>query len=139
MRFNQTGRVFVYEWDLLWKLCGVSKTLKVHVTEHHIGDYLKITGKPLGRRTDQTTEASHQYMNTSIVKSNYLVKDMESHMHGLKLNRCVLHLNAYTIEINMVKNNNYSCWYEIILNVTKSPRIPSIFSYILACAKFTEN
>ena len=78
-------------------LCGVSKTLKIHVMERHVKDYISSIGLPLGARTDQTTEAAHQYMNKRLVRSQYRVKDIESHAHGLKLYRCVLHMNAYNV------------------------------------------
>ena len=61
---------FTKEWDLLHEKCGVSNTLKVHIMKHHIKDYLDMTGMPLGRRTDQTTEAAHQLMNKKLERSN---------------------------------------------------------------------
>ena len=88
---------FVYEWNLLTKHCGISKTLKIHIIEHHVKDYIRMTGLPLGKRTDQTTEAAHQYLNKRLLRSNYRVKDIESHVHGLKLYRCVSHMNAYNV------------------------------------------
>ena len=89
--------IFTKEWDLLHEKCGVSNTLKVHIMKHHIKDYLYMTGMPLGRRTDQTTEAAHQLMNKRLERSNYKVKNVESESHGRKLFKCVLHLNAYNI------------------------------------------
>ena len=35
---------------------------------------------PLGARTDQTTEAAHQYMNKRMMRSQYRVKDKAMHM-----------------------------------------------------------
>ena len=32
-----------------------------------------------------------------LLRSNYRVKDIESNAHGLKLYRCVLHMNAYNV------------------------------------------
>ena len=65
--------------------------------EEHIGQYLDLTGKPLGTRTDQTTESAHQKLNKRIVRSQYQMKDIESETHGLKLYRAVLHSNAYSL------------------------------------------
>ena len=42
--------------------------------EEHIQQYIELTGKPLGQRTDQTTEAAHQSLNKRISRSNYIVK-----------------------------------------------------------------
>ena len=63
----------------------------------HVGDYIKLTGKPLGRTTDQTTEAAHQYLNKRMTLSKYYIKDIQSHRHGLKLYQSILHLNSYNI------------------------------------------
>ena len=75
----------------------LNKTLKIHIMEDHIKDYFDLTQKPLGKRTDQTTEAAHQFMNKRMIRSNYVVKDIESQAHGLKLYHCVLHINSYNI------------------------------------------
>ena len=87
----------VYEWDVLHREFGLSKTLKIHIMQDHIKDYVDLTNKPLGRRTDQTIEAAHQFMNKRMVRSQYVVKDIESAAHGLKLYCCVLHINSYNI------------------------------------------
>ena len=53
----------------LKNLFGFSKTLKNHIIEHHIKDYIKMTEMPLGRRTDQVTEAAHQVLfNYNVIK-----------------------------------------------------------------------
>ena len=96
--YEEVIDIFVKEWNLLHKLCGMSKTLKIHIIEHHVKDYIRMAGLPLGKRTDQTTEAAHQYLNKRLLRSNYRVKDIESHAHGLKLYRCVLHMNAYNVQ-----------------------------------------
>ena len=62
----------------------MSKTLKIHVMEDHVSKYIKLTNKPLGHRTEQTTEAAHQYLNKRLRKSNYYVTDIQSEAHGLK-------------------------------------------------------
>ena len=49
---------------------------------HHVKDYIKMTGKPLGRTTDQTTEVAHQYLNKRMTLSNYYIKDIQSHSHS---------------------------------------------------------
>ena len=88
---------FSYKFNLLHKICGMSKTLNIHIREDHVSEYIKLTNKPLGHRTDQTTEAAHQYLNKRIRKSNYYVPDVESEAHGQKLFRAILHLNSYNI------------------------------------------
>ena len=37
------------------------------------------------KQSDQMTEAAHQYLNKRLLRSNYRLKDIESHAHGLKL------------------------------------------------------
>ena len=59
-----------------------------------------------------STEAAHQYLNKRLLRSNYRVKDIESHAHGLKLYRCVLHMNAYNVLTNKfsLKNQYKYVW-----------------------------
>ena len=56
-------KIFKYEWSLLKKEFGVSKPLKIHIMEDHIGEYIEETGKPLGKTSDQTVENCHQWLN----------------------------------------------------------------------------
>ena len=48
----------------------------------HVSDYILKTGKGLGRVSDQTIEASHSALNKRLVASKYIIKDIESDLHG---------------------------------------------------------
>ena len=90
----------------LCDICGIKKKdfknlrlFKQHYDQHtELSLPCKQCDKiPLGRRTDQTTEAVHQFLNRRMKRSNYIVKDIDSHAHGKKLYRAVLHNNSYKI------------------------------------------
>ena len=53
--------------------------------------------KPLGAYTDQLVESMHQHTEKIFGRSNYHVKDIESDIHGEKLEAGVRHLNSYNL------------------------------------------
>ena len=70
---------------------------KVHIIIDHVEDYINMTGDTLGKVTDQTVEAAHSALNKRLVQSNYLVKDKESDIHGIKFYRGICHFNCYNV------------------------------------------
>ena len=50
-------------------------------------EYYDLTGESLTKYTDQTVEAAHQFVDKVLTRSNYLVKDVTSKVHGEKLLR----------------------------------------------------
>ena len=64
---------------------SLSITPKLHILMDHVGDYIEMTGKPLGYISDQTVEKCHQLVNSRFEKSNYYVKCLESDIHGENL------------------------------------------------------
>ena len=63
----------------------------------HVGEYIEMTGKPLGYITDQTVENAHQLVNNRMEKSNYYVKAIDSDIHGENLFKGIMHVNTYNI------------------------------------------
>ena len=58
-------------------------------------EYFDEVGESLTKTTDQLVESAHQYTHKSLVRGNYIVKDVTSPQHGDKLLRGILHLNSY--------------------------------------------
>ena len=88
---------FKTSYDTLITKFQVSNTPKIHTINDHYVDYVKMTGRPLGLTNDQIIETTHQYVNHTMVSSNYTIRDLESEIHGEKLLRLVLHQNSYNI------------------------------------------
>ena len=85
----------------------------------HVGDYIEMTGKSLGRvqvdhcnlprfkfsRTqltigrvsDQIVECAHSALHRRLAISNYWVKNKEMDIYCIKLFRCIVHFNSYNI------------------------------------------
>ena len=57
-----------------------------------------MTKRTLGQTNDQVIETAHQYVNNTMISSNYTVRDAESDTHGEKLLRLVLHFDSYNID-----------------------------------------
>ena len=76
---------------------SLSITPKLHILMDHVGDYIEMTGKPLGYISDQTVEKCHQLVNSRFEKSNYYVKCLESDIHGENLLKGIKHMNTYAI------------------------------------------
>ena len=85
--YEEIIKTFKSEWNLLKEEFQVSKTLKVHIMEDHIGQYIKDTGKPLGKSSDETVESCHQWLNKRLVSSGYLTKDIMSDENGERLHK----------------------------------------------------
>ena len=62
----------------------------------HVGDYIEMTGKPLGYISDQTVEKCHQLVNSRFEKSNYYVKCLDSDIHGETLLKAAKNVEAFT-------------------------------------------
>ena len=76
---------------------SVSLTNKVHILFSHVFDYINLTGKGLGRVSDQIVEACHSALNKRLAASKYWIKDLESDLHGKMLLRGILHFNSYNL------------------------------------------
>ena len=76
---------------------SLSITPKLHILMDHVGDYIDITGKPLGYVSDQIIEKCHQIVNSRFQKSNYYVKALDNDTHGENLLKGILHVNTYNI------------------------------------------
>ena len=63
----------------------------------HVGDYIEMTGKSLGQVSDQIVECAHSTLHRRLSISNYLVKNKETDVHGIKLFRGIVHFNSYNI------------------------------------------
>ena len=63
----------------------------------HVKFYFQQTGKSLGFYTDQLIEAMHQYVDKRLTRSNYVVKDVTSDIHGEKLHKGINHINSYNL------------------------------------------
>ena len=72
-------------------------TPKFHIIESHLKFYFQQTGKSLGFYTDQLIEAMHQYVDKRLTRSNYVVKDITSDIHGENLLKGVNHINTYNL------------------------------------------
>ena len=68
-------------------ICGIS----------HVEEYIKLTGKGLGKVSDQIVESCHSALNKRLVASRYWIKDFESELHGKMLYRGILHFNSYNL------------------------------------------
>ena len=88
---------FVSSYKQLNKSFGVSYINKFHIIESHLKYYFDSTKKPLGAYTDQLVESMHQHTEKIFSRSNYHVKDIESDIHGEKLEAGVHHLNSYNL------------------------------------------
>ena len=86
--------------DIIMFLHGkyaLSITPKMHIMIDHVGDYIRMTGKPLGYISDQTIEHSHQILNTRMERSKYYVKAIDSDINGENLYKGILHVNSYNL------------------------------------------
>ena len=101
-----------------WKLacvcdvCGLTErnfASKKNFFEH-VKFYFQQTGKSLGFYTDQVIEAMHQYVDKRLTRSNYIVKDITSDIHGEKLLKGIHHINSY----------NLSNWFNKILCIYRA-------------------
>ena len=76
---------------------SMTMTNKAHILFKYVIEYINLTGKGLGRVSDQNVEACHSALNKRLVASRYWIKDIESDMHGKMLLRGILHFNSYNL------------------------------------------
>ena len=69
----------------------------MHFLQDHLEDQLDLTGEGLGEVDDGVVEAMHQYLDKRMKISNYLVKNLESKVHGEKKLKLVLHVKGYNL------------------------------------------
>ena len=74
---------------------GVSETTKLHIMFNHVGQFIKMTGKPLGEFSEQELENSHSAFEH--IWDRYRVKDVSSQTYLLNYYRAVLNFNANNI------------------------------------------
>ena len=82
---------------LLNEKFNLTFTPKFHTIESHLTFYFQQRGKSLGLCTDQLIEAMHQYVDKRLTRSNYVVKDITSDIHGENLLKGVNHINTYNL------------------------------------------
>ena len=86
---KKTSKWLSENWTALCAInVGKQKTIltpKFHIIESHLKFYFQRTGKSLGFYTDQVVEAMHQFTDRRLTRSNYVVKDIQSDIHGEKL------------------------------------------------------
>ena len=84
-------------WSFLHEHYNIQIPNKVHIIMDHVGDYIEMTGKSLGRVSDQIVECAHSALHRRLSISNYWVKNKETDVHGIKLFRGIVHFNSYNI------------------------------------------
>ena len=90
--FTVSGRKLAPNYEaLIDQYCS-----SVHLL-NDINNYFQQTGKSLGFYTDQLIEAMHQYVDKRLTRSNYVVKDITSDIHGENLLKGVNHINTYNL------------------------------------------
>ena len=76
---------------------GIHITNKIHIIMDHVEDYVLLTGKGLGKVSDQIVESCHSALNKRLVSSGYHRKNLETDEHGEKMFSGILHFNSYNI------------------------------------------
>ena len=56
----------------------------IHIIMDHVEDYVLLTGKALGKVSDQIVESCHSALNKRLVSSGYHRKNLETDAHGEK-------------------------------------------------------
>ena len=67
-----------------------------NLSKSHVGDYISLTGKGLGKVSDQIVESCHSALNKRLVASGYHRKNLEGDSQGEMLFRGVLQQLAIT-------------------------------------------
>ena len=88
---------FSEKYKVLHMTHDISITNKVHIICDHVEDYIRLTGKGLGRVSDQIVEGLHSALNKRLCSSNYWIKDVESEVHGNNFLKGICHFNSYNI------------------------------------------
>ena len=70
---------------------------KIHIIQSHVRDYISLTGKGLGKVSDQIVESCHSALNKRLVARGDHPKKLEGDSQGEMLFRGVLHFNSYNI------------------------------------------
>ena len=83
---------------------NLTLTPKFHIIESHLKFYFQRTGKSLGFYTDQVVEAMHQFTDRRLTRSNYVVKDIQSDIHGEKLLNGIKHINSYKLKFKLLSS-----------------------------------
>ena len=94
---------FSLEWYKLTNQFDISTTVKIHILLDHLIDYFHETKLSLAKTSDEVIENYHQFMHKRMMKG-YFIKDLTNPSAGVKLFRCVRHMNAYSlvIKINVI-------------------------------------
>jgi len=66
----------------------------MHVIQHHIVDYVKMTGKTLGETNDQVIETCHQEVQNRMIASKYQVRNNARNAYGTQLFRGIMLYNC---------------------------------------------
>ena len=89
---------FSLEWYKLTNQFDISTTVKIHILLDHLIDYFHETKLSLAKTSDEVIENYHQFMHKRMMKG-YFIKDLTNPSAGVKLFRCVRHMNAYSLVI----------------------------------------
>ena len=89
---------FSLEWYKLTEQFNISTTVKIHILLDHLSDYFAETNLSLAKTSDEVIENYHQFMHKRMMMG-YWVKDVTNPSHGVKLFKCVRHMNSYSLVI----------------------------------------
>ena len=93
--YKEKIKVFKDDWTQLHIEYGVKITNKVHIIFAHLEDFIDRQKRPLGEFSEQVVEAAHQKLDK--IWQWYLVKMVESEVHGDQFLKCVNHFNSMNI------------------------------------------
>ena len=88
---------FSEAWKELRECHGTTVPNKVHIIEAHLPDYLRKEKVTFKNKSDQVIETTHQEYHSRMTSSKYIVKNMKSEVHGLKMLRGTIHFNSYNV------------------------------------------
>ena len=71
----------------------------VTISPHHFLTPRLFTFSPPHQTSDHVVEQAHQWLHQTLTKTNCVVKDLESPVHGERLFRGVMRHNAYTAHL----------------------------------------
>ena len=81
----------IMEFDAQFNKLGISKSNKVHAIVTHVPEFIRMTGEPLGRYSEQAMESVHQDWEKTW--ENYKCGEIASRFHE-QLFKCVVKYNS---------------------------------------------
>ena len=89
---NTAGLIYEYYYSI-----SSSDNINIKMVKRKLVYMCETCGKTEKDFTSKKIEAMHQYVYKRLTRSNYVVKDVTSDIHGEKLHKGINHINSYNL------------------------------------------